>query len=170
MYPTQWEEVMEYVACSRTLRRAELKVNFFKTFVLCKFFPLSPSSHTIKSWLCTSLLTAILVTMKRRVTVAEAGEKLPFDGGERFVRMFEHGSLQLELYAPRGHDLQTPHTRDEVYVVVSGSGMFRHGEQLERFGPGDSLFVEAGLEHRFESFSDDFAVWVLFYGPEGGEG
>lgn len=107
--------------------------------------------------------------MKRRVTVAEAVEKLSLNGGEPFVRMFEHGSLQLELYAPRGHDPQTPHTRDEVYVVVSGSGTFRHGEQLERFDPGDFLFVEAGVKHRFESFSDDFAVWVLFYGPEGGE-
>ena len=23
--------------------------------------------------------------------------------------------------------------------------------------------------HRFEEFSDDFATWVMFYGPEGGE-
>ena len=27
----------------------------------------------------------------------------------------------------------------------------------------------ARVEHRFEDFSDDFAVWVIFYGPEGGE-
>jgi len=32
------------------------------------------------------------------------------------------------------------------------------------------LFVPAGVEHRFENFSDDFATWVIFYGPEGGEG
>ena len=55
-------------------------------------------------------------------------------------------------------------------MVVSGSGTFRHDEQLERFGLGDFLFVEAGLEYRFKSFSGDFAVLVLFYGPEGGEG
>jgi hypothetical protein len=23
--------------------------------------------------------------------------------------------------------------------------------------------------HRFEDFTDDLAVWVIFYGPEGGE-
>jgi hypothetical protein len=23
--------------------------------------------------------------------------------------------------------------------------------------------------HRFEEFSDDLIVWVIFYGPEGGE-
>jgi hypothetical protein len=32
------------------------------------------------------------------------------------------------------------------------------------------LFVPAGVEHRFEDFSDDFAVWVVFWGPDGGEG
>jgi hypothetical protein len=25
------------------------------------------------------------------------------------------------------------------------------------------------IEARLESYSDDFAVWVIFYGPEGGE-
>jgi hypothetical protein len=25
------------------------------------------------------------------------------------------------------------------------------------------------MGHRFENFSDDLAVWVFFYGPEGGE-
>jgi hypothetical protein len=29
--------------------------------------------------------------------------------------------------------------------------------------------VPAGVVHRFEDFSDDLAVWVVFYGPEGGE-
>jgi mannose-6-phosphate isomerase-like protein (cupin superfamily) len=54
--------------------------------------------------------------------------------------------------------------------VVSGSGTFLHGETRVRFGPGDLLFVPAGVVHRFEEFSADFATWVLFYGPEGGEG
>jgi len=33
----------------------------------------------------------------------------------------------------------------------------------------DVLFVKARVVHRFEEFSDDFLVWVFFYGPEGGE-
>lgn len=66
-------------------------------------------------------------------------------------------------------DLQSPHTRDEVYVVVTGQGCFFQGGRRERFGPGDLLFAPAGAEHRFEEFSDDLVVWVLFYGPEGGE-
>jgi hypothetical protein len=27
----------------------------------------------------------------------------------------------------------------------------------------------AGVEHRFEESSDDLVVWVIFYGPDGGE-
>ena len=107
--------------------------------------------------------------MKRRITPAEGLEHLPTADGKRFAELFKHGTLTVELYAPRGHDPQTPHTRDEVYMVVSGTGTFFHGGQHDAFGPGDFLFVEAGLEHRFENFSDDFATWVMFYGPEGGE-
>jgi len=106
---------------------------------------------------------------KRRVTVTEALARLPGPKGERFATVFEHGSLEAEVYAPRGADPQTPHTRDEVYIVVEGSGEFINGASRERFGPGDFLFVSAGIEHRFVNFSDDLVVWVIFYGPEGGE-
>ena len=90
-------------------------------------------------------------------------------GGARFVELFRHGTLSVELYAPRGHDPQTPHARDEVYVIASGHGIFFDGEVRGAFSPGTLLFVRAGREHRFENFSDDFAAWVLFYGPDGGE-
>ncbi len=88
---------------------------------------------------------------------------------ETFSALFKHGSLQLEIYKPDQVDLQTPHDRDEVYVVVSGNGEFLNGEDRVFFGPGDFLFVPAGVEHRFINFTDDFSTWVMFYGPTGGE-
>ena len=81
----------------------------------------------------------------------------------------EHESLLVEIYAPRGSDPQQPHTRDELYVVFEGSGRFVNGDERQAFGPGDVLFVPAGVEHRFEEFTADLVVWVVFYGPEGGE-
>ncbi len=95
--------------------------------------------------------------------------RLPTPGGQRFVVAFEHGSLSVELYAPRSVNPQQPHSRDEVYVVVRGEGSFVNGADRHRFGPGDVLFVPAGFVHRFEEFTDDLVVWVFFYGPEGGE-
>lgn len=105
----------------------------------------------------------------RRATVEEALKRLPGPQGERSVAVFEHGTLLVKLYAPRGADPQTPHTRDEVYIVAEGSGDFVHQGRRQRFGPGDFLFAAAGEQHRFEDFTDDLAVWVMFYGPEGGE-
>lgn len=96
-------------------------------------------------------------------------QRLPTPEGKRFIVAFEHGTLSVELFAPRGVDTQQPHTRDEVYVVVQGAGSFVNGSERHRFGPGDVLFVPAGVAHHFEEFSDDLAVWVFFHGPEGGE-
>jgi mannose-6-phosphate isomerase-like protein (cupin superfamily) len=104
-----------------------------------------------------------------RLTLADGLARLPSAAGEWFVELFRHGTLAIELYAPRFTDPQEPHTRDEVYVVARGSGWFRNGADRHRFEPGDVLFVPAGQVHRFEEFSDDMAVWVMFYGPEGGE-
>jgi mannose-6-phosphate isomerase-like protein (cupin superfamily) len=106
---------------------------------------------------------------RRKVTIEEGLSLLPSTHGERFVKVFEHGSLRVEVYAPRGDDPQQPHTRDEVYIVAQGGGEFVIGESRLTFGPHDLLFAPAGQEHRFENFSDDLVVWVLFYGPEGGE-
>ncbi len=107
--------------------------------------------------------------MKHQLTVGDALARLPGPKGERYVELFTHGTLSVELYAPRDNDPQEPHTKDEVYVVIEGSGRFRNGTERHRFAPGDLLFVPAGVEHRFEEFSDNLAVWVIFYGPEGGE-
>ena len=98
------------------------------------------------------------------------GPKTPrWPDGERFIEAFSHGTLLVELYAPVGCDPQTPHSRDEVYIVVSGTGDFVVAGERSCFKPGDALFVAAGVEHRFENFTADFTTWVIFYGPVGGE-
>ena len=104
-----------------------------------------------------------------RITLDAAAALLPLPDGRRSVAVFEHGTLQVKLYAPRGNDPQTPHPRDEVYVVARGHGWFVNDGRRHRFAPHDVLFAPAGVAHRFEDFSDDFLVWVFFYGPDGGE-
>src|SRR5436309_12574829 len=98
-------------------------------------------------------------------TVTDALMRLPGPEGQRFASVFQHGTLLVEIYAPRGTDPQQPHTRDEIYFIATGSGNFVCGDTKQSFGPTDSLFAAAGVEHRFENFSDDLTVWVLFYAP-----
>jgi mannose-6-phosphate isomerase-like protein (cupin superfamily) len=106
--------------------------------------------------------------VRGRVTLEDASRKAD-QAPKRFAGVFAHGTLEVEFYAPRGVDPQKPHTRDEIYVVARGSGWFRSGPARDHVQAGDFLFVPAGMEHRFEEFSDDFGAWVFFYGPEGGE-
>ena len=86
-----------------------------------------------------------------------------------FTEVFKHGTLVVEFYKPDQVDKQNPHDRDEIYVVATGTGIFFNGVKRWAFKPGDFLFVPAGVEHRFEEFTQDFSTWVFFYGPVGGE-
>ncbi|WFF42154.1 cupin domain-containing protein [Salinicola endophyticus] len=83
-----------------------------------------------------------------------------------FVEVFARHELVLELFSPRDIDTQTPHARDELYLIASGSAVLnRDGERLAA-SVGDVLFVPKGMPHRFDTFSADFSTWVLFFGPE----
>lgn len=105
----------------------------------------------------------------RQITLSDARRAVPTKDGKASALLFQHGSLDLKIYSPKGTDPQKPHTRDELYIVASGTGwFFCEGKRL-RFSPGDALFAAASEVHRLEEFSDDLAVWVVFYGPEGGE-
>ena len=88
---------------------------------------------------------------------------------QAFLELFKHGSLNVEIYKPELHDKQTPHDRDEIYVIIAGSGVFVNDGHKVNFKAGDFLFVPAGIAHRFSNFTTDFSTWVFFYGPEGGE-
>ncbi|HYZ64346.1 MAG TPA: hypothetical protein VE650_17990 [Acetobacteraceae bacterium] len=114
----------------------------------------------------------------------EQARTLPNDEGHPSARVLAHGTMEVRWFAPKPGDLHLPHDRDEIYVVVSGQGMFCRSNEADPFDedrlgllgeervpvrPGDVLFVPAGAAHRFHDFTPDFAVWAIFYGPEGGE-
>ena len=90
---------------------------------------------------------------------------LPLPKGRRSSEVLIDGDLEIRFYAPKGHDPQPPHSRDEIYIVAAGRGKVRVGDRVDSIEPGGLIFVAAHELHRFEDFSDDFAVWVVFYGP-----
>lgn len=95
-------------------------------------------------------------------TVFESLSRLPGPAQERFIELFRKDRVSIEIYAPRGTDPQQPHDQDEIYVVISGTGSFVAGDSRRSFGPGDAIFISAGVVHRFEAFTDDLVVWVVF--------
>lgn len=107
--------------------------------------------------------------MTDRYTVGKALTLVAESGDAAYGVLLERGTLELGYYKPEGIDPQQPHTQDEIYIVQTGSGFFVLGDDRQPFVTGEALFVPAGVTHRFEDFTDDFAAWVVFYGPEGGE-
>jgi mannose-6-phosphate isomerase-like protein (cupin superfamily) len=108
-------------------------------------------------------------TLTNRLTPRNGLAALAQAAGKEFISLFRHGTLEIEIYKPKQVDHQQPHTRDEVYVVISGAGFFVKDGVRQSFEAGEVLFAGAGVNHRFEDFTEDFATWVFFYGPEGGE-
>jgi mannose-6-phosphate isomerase-like protein (cupin superfamily) len=100
---------------------------------------------------------------------ARQAQAAPIPEGRRSAGILRHGSLELRWYAPRGADEQTPHDRDELYVIAAGRADFVRGAERAQVVAHDVLFVPAGMPHHFEETSADFATWVVFYGPTGGE-
>jgi len=88
------------------------------------------------------------------------------NSNELSTRLIEQPTYDVRIYKPSTVDNQKPHTRDEVYVIASGSGEFVLGTETQPFNTGDLLFVPADAEHRFINFSENFSAWVIFFGPE----
>ena len=100
----------------------------------------------------------------------DAKANLPDDPAVfRFYYGLRHGTMKVGLYAPKDQDTQGPHKQDELYIVINGTGDFIKSGERRHCAAQDVIFVEAGVDHRFENFSDDFATWVIFWGPNGGE-
>ena len=102
-------------------------------------------------------------------------EKLPLPATPKWpdgvwdIQAIKHGYMSASVFSPKKHDYQTPHEQDEIYFVTRGNGKMVAQNKTVEFKEGDAIFVQAGDEHRFEDFSEDLVLWVVFYGPKGGE-
>ena len=89
--------------------------------------------------------------------------------GEPFAHALAHGSMSVEAFAPNELDRQSPHQQDELYFIQHGSGTLTIDGTAHACTAGDAFFVATGQPHRFSNFTRDFATWVVFWGPQGGE-
>ncbi len=61
-------------------------------------------------------------------------------------------------------DPQSPHTEDELYVVMSGRARVAVGDEARAIRAGSVVFVAAGVEHRFHDIEERLVLLVMF-GP-----
>ncbi len=66
-----------------------------------------------------------------------------------------------------GRDDQTPHTEDEIYVVLTGRGELQTPTATVAVQPGSVIFVPAREEHRFVNLTEPLTVLVVFAPAEG---
>ena len=81
-----------------------------------------------------------------------------------WLPFFESRDIRLGLYAlPAGaSDPQPVHDDDEVYHVIRGRAVLRAGDDAIPVEPGSTVFVRAGVEHRFVEIEEDLEVLVFF--------
>jgi mannose-6-phosphate isomerase-like protein (cupin superfamily) len=89
--------------------------------------------------------------------------------GEPYHEFLREPSMSIGLYVlpAGGVDGQSPHTEDEAYVVLAGRSRFTAGDQTRDVEPGDTIFVPAGMPHRFHDITDELRLIVVFAPPEG---
>ncbi len=86
------------------------------------------------------------------------------EAGALYHEFLREPSLSAGLYILRAgtRDPQQPHTEDEVYYVISGSGQITVAEENRAVRAGSIVFVATGVEHRFHTITEDLTILVLF--------
>ena len=89
--------------------------------------------------------------------------------GRPYLELLAVPDLSIGLYvlAPGEPDLQQPHTEDEVYYVVSGSGRITVGDEVRDVRAGSIVFVPATVPHRFHDITEELNLLVAFGPAEG---
>jgi len=81
-----------------------------------------------------------------------------------FIRA-ERVSVGLYVLGVDATDPQAPHTEDEIYYIVSGAGTIEVAGESRPVSAGSVIYVDAHIEHRFHSITEDLSVIVVFAPP-----
>jgi len=88
--------------------------------------------------------------------------------GRAYLEFLRSKSMSVGLYVLPigGVDNQQPHSEDEIYVVMAGRSRFTAGADDREAAPGDTIFVPAGMAHRFHDITEELRLIVVFAPPE----
>ena len=71
-------------------------------------------------------------------------------------------SMGLYVLPAGGTDIQSPHTEDEVYYVVSGRAKILVADENRDVQAGSIVYVAKNVVHRFHSIEEELKVLVFF--------
>jgi mannose-6-phosphate isomerase-like protein (cupin superfamily) len=88
--------------------------------------------------------------------------------GRPYLEFLRSGSMSIGLYVldAGATDGQSPHGEDELYVVLAGRSRFTAGDEVRDVAPGDTIYVAAGVPHRFHDITERLTLIVVFAPPE----
>ena len=95
--------------------------------------------------------------------IAEAHRR----NGELYHEFIRANRLSVGLYILEAGatDPQSPHTEEEIYYIVSGSGMIQVGGEDRQVSAGSVIYVDEQVDHRFHSITEDLNIIVVFAPP-----
>ena len=89
-------------------------------------------------------------------------------GGPRYEELLRCSVLSAGVYTlvVGASDPQSPHSEDEVYVVLAGRGAIELDGDTEPIAAGSLVYVPSGVRHRFVDIIEELEVVVVFAPPE----
>ena len=89
------------------------------------------------------------------------------ENGELYHEFFKAKRLSVGLYVLKAGetDLQSPHTEDEIYYIVSGAGTIEIDGEHREVSAGSVIYVEEHVPHRFHTITEDLSIIVVFAPP-----
>ena len=75
-------------------------------------------------------------------------------------------SMSVELARYPNPEPKTPHKEDELYFIISGSGMASVDDETFAIEEGDVVYVEKGVKHDFYDIDDELTALIVFAGSE----
>jgi len=95
------------------------------------------------------------------VSTTELAERLDQDD-KSYVEVLSEESISVELARYPNPEPKTSHREDELYYLVSGSGMAHVGTERYEVEEGDVVYVEQGVEHDFFDVEDEITALIVF--------
>jgi mannose-6-phosphate isomerase-like protein (cupin superfamily) len=87
-------------------------------------------------------------------------------GDADYVEVLNEDSLSVEIAQYPNPEPKTPHRTDELYFIISGSGMAHVGNKRFAVAEDDVVYVERGVEHDFFDIDDKITALVVFPSSE----